>query len=171
MNRISIFGRTGSGKSYLAKELSKIFDLRVIYFDHHHCNPDRTFIDKDIFVRKIISLMGEKWITDGNHSRDDELTKKRFTESDLIILLDFNEHDCTKAIKQRSGKKRDDIPDFLVENDSDIAWLINHTKEWEKDKKSDLILSQAAKYGASEKLVILKSRKQVADFLALASII
>ena len=165
MEKISILGRAGSGKSYVAKELGKIFNLPVIYFDHYHCNPDKTFIEKDIFVQKIFSLMNDKWILDGNHSRDDELTKKRFTESNLIVFLDFSEQDCIEAIKQRSGKKRDDIPDYLIENDNDTAWLINHTKEWDIDKKPELVISQISKYNKNGMVIILKNRKQVNDFL------
>jgi len=165
MNKISIFGCTGSGKSFVAGELSKIFDLPIIYFDHYTWNPDRSPIDKNVFVEKILSMAGDKWIMDGNHSRDDELTKYRFTKSDLIVFLDFDEKDCVEAVKLRAGKARPDIPDFLIEDADDTAWLINHIKKWHIDKKPELILSQAKKYNANKRLVILKNRKQVNDFL------
>jgi len=88
MNKISVFGPTGSGKSFVAGELSKIFNLPIIYFDHYSWNPDMSPVDKDIFVERILSMAGDKWIMDGNHSRDDELTRYRFTESGLIVFLE-----------------------------------------------------------------------------------
>jgi len=170
MNKISVLGPTGSGKSFVACELGKIFDLPVIHFDHHTWNPDKSPIDKDVFVKNILSTCGDRWIMDGNHSRDDDLTKHRFTQSDLVVFLDFSEHDCIDAAKSRAGKARPDIPDFLIETAEDTAWLVNHIKEWFADKKPQLVLSQAEKYNARQKLVVLKNRRQVNDFLRSLSI-
>jgi len=167
MQKISILGCTGSGKSFVAGELSKIFNLPIIYFDHYSWNPDLSPVDKGEFVEKILSMSGDKWIMDGNHSRDDELTKHRFTQSDLIVFLDFEEDDCINGIKARAGtgKSRPDVPDYLLETDEGIWWLFDHIKRWHADKKPQLILSQTEKYKATEKLVILKNRLEVDDFL------
>ncbi|MCL2755746.1 MAG: hypothetical protein FWE45_01700 [Firmicutes bacterium] len=165
--KISVLGPTGSGKSFVSGKLSKILDLPIIYFDHYTWNPDRSPIDKNIFVENVLSMAGDKWVMDGNHSRDDELTKHRFTQSDLIVFLDFNEKDCAEAVKLRSGTARPDIPDYLIEDDNDTAWLINHIKKWFDDNKPQLILAQAEKYEAKEKFVTLKNRQQVDDFLSL----
>jgi len=173
MERISILGCGGSGKSYVAKELGKIFDLPVIHFDRHTINFDGSSVEKDTFVKKIFSIKGDKWIMDGNHSRDDKLTQYRFIESDLIIFLDFTEQDCIDATKTRHGsiRKRQDIPDCLIENDESLSWLINHIQKWFTDKKPQLILSQAEKYDANQKLIVLKNRQQVDDFLASVKIL
>jgi len=122
-------------------------------------------VDKDVFVKKILALAGEKWIMDGNHSPDDALTKHRFIKSDLIVFLDFEEQICIEGIKGRIGRKRPDVPDFLVETEEGVGWLYAHVKRWHADKKPELILSQAQKYNATEKLVILKNRQEVDDFL------
>jgi len=166
VKRVSVFGCTGSGKSYIAGELSDIFGLPIIYFDHYTWNPDRTKVDKGLFVKNIMGIMEDRWITDGNHSRDDELTKRRFVESDLIVFLDFQVEDCIEAIKQRQGVKRKDIPDYLLEDYKDTQWLINHAKNWKADGKPDIIKSQIQKYKTEDKVVVLKDRIEVRNFLS-----
>ena len=168
MNRVSVLGCAGSGKSHVSRVLAEKLGLPIIYFDHHGWSLDGASVNKDEFVQKIFSIMREcedKWVTDGNHSRDDELTKYRFLKSDLIVLLDFCEQDCTDAIRTRHGQKRLDIPDGFTETPEGVEQLVKHAGKWFLDKKPELILSQARKYSAQNKLVILKNRAQVDEFL------
>ena len=164
--KVTICGAPGSGKSYVALRLGKALDLPIIHFDNYTFNPDGTFIDKKIFTANMLERLGDKWITDGNHSTDDELTRRRFTESDAIIFLDLPEADCIAAVKARHGTKREDWPDHLPETDTGIDWLVNHIKKWHTDEKPKTILGQIEKYGARERLIHLHSREGIDAFLA-----
>jgi adenylate kinase family enzyme len=162
--KISIFGPTASGKSYLAKKLGEHFNIPVIHFDKYYLNPDGTKLDKNVLCDKVLSMLKTDWIIDGNRTQDNELTKVRFTQSDIIIILDFDEKDCIAALNSRQGKPRDDISPYLVEQPEHYDELVNVIKEW-KPKRLPKIMSFVQKYNAAEKLVILKTREQVNRWL------
>jgi len=75
LKKITILGPPGSGKSYLAKELGKKLSIPIVHFDMHLWKPDWVKADSTEFRTNVMRAMGEKWITDGNHLKDSELTE------------------------------------------------------------------------------------------------
>ncbi len=119
--KIHIIGGSGSGKSYLAKKLSKElsinhYDLDDVFWD----NSDKNYnvrTPEDIRDKKISDILSnDGWIMEGVYYREDWLYRA-FDEADLIIILavnpwvrDFNI--CKRYIIERLCSKNDKFSSF-----------------------------------------------------------
>lgn len=111
--RIMIVGNNGSGKSFLAGELSVITGLPTVHLDVEFWRPNWEQPSQAEWLQKQTELIAkEKWIIDGNHTGTMEL---RFQTADLIIFLDINRWVCLTGVFKRHGKKRADMPQYLEE--------------------------------------------------------
>lgn len=113
--RIMIVGNNGSGKSFLAKELSAITSLPLIHLDVEFWRPNWATPSQEEWKRKIEELTSkEQWIMDGNvnHGGTMEL---RFAAADLVIFLDINRFVCLLSVIQRNGKRRTDTKQYQDE--------------------------------------------------------
>lgn len=111
--RIIIVGNNGSGKSFLAKELSIITGLPLVHLDVEFWRPNWEKPPKEEWIKKQMELTSKgKWIIDGNHTDTMEL---RFKAADLVIFLDINRFICLVSVLLRNGKKRSDTPQYLEE--------------------------------------------------------
>jgi len=164
MDKISIFGCTGSGKSFLAKLLGEILDLPVIHLDKFVWSAEGVYLDKEVMTRNVLNALGDNWVIDGNQTREDELWKLRMNESDTIILLDFNANDCKNALVARHGTSRTDFPSNIPETEEGFKELLALIPKWNEEKKTK-ILALIEKYNATKKLTILYNREQVTAFL------
>lgn len=133
-NRIIIVGNNGSGKSFLAKELSAITGLPLVHLDVEFWRPDWEKTPKEQWIKRQAELISkEKWIIEGNHTDTMEL---RFEAADMIIFLDINRIVCLAGVFKRLGKKRTDWPQYLEEK-LDKAffrfcmglWIFNNTRK------------------------------------------
>ncbi|NRT75531.1 hypothetical protein [Clostridium beijerinckii] len=89
VNKITIIGSPGSGKTTLAERFSQMYDLSVLNLDEVHWkdtwikNNDEVILNTiDIFLKK------NNWIIEGNYKNF--LLNRRLEEATLIIFLDFN---------------------------------------------------------------------------------
>jgi len=129
MEKISIIGPSGSGKSYLAKQLGEILGLPVIHLDRHFWQPNWGKPDRTEFQQRIIKMLGNKWIVDGTHILCTDLLEYRFKHADMTIYLNIPLDECIRHVTERSKEKvRDDIPDFLHETPETFDKLIEHIK-------------------------------------------
>ncbi|WP_442600453.1 AAA family ATPase [Neobacillus sp. D3-1R] len=89
-NRIHIIGSVGSGKTTLAKTLSKKYNIKyyeldnVVWERHKSGDLRRTDEDRDKYLDQIVST--KRWIIEGAHSHP--WVGKSFQNADLIIFLD-----------------------------------------------------------------------------------
>lgn len=112
-NRIIVVGNNGSGKSYLAKELSSITGIPLVHLDVEFWRPNWGKPTNEEWRKKQIDIMSNRqWIIDGNHTDTMEL---RFKTTDAIIFLDINRFVCLLSVLLRNGKKRMDSPQYLEE--------------------------------------------------------
>lgn len=108
-----IVGNNGSGKSFLAKELSVITGLPLVHLDVEFWRANWEKPSKEEWLKIQMELISkEKWIIDGNHTDTMEL---RFKAADLVIFLDINRWICLASVFKRYGKKRSDMPRYLEE--------------------------------------------------------
>jgi adenylate kinase family enzyme len=160
--RIIIVGNSGSGKSYMGKKLSEITNLPLIHLDNVFWQPNWVKTPREEWIKKQRSLIEkEKWIIDGNYNSTLEL---RFEAADLVIFLDINRFVCLISAFRRHGKKRSDLPDYLVEKvDSEFfdfcKWIWSFYKTGKKK-----ILDLHHKYPDKD-FIVINNRKKLKSFL------
>lgn len=156
-NRIIIVGNNGSGKSFLAKELSVITGLPLVHLDVEFWHPNWEKPPKEEWIKKQMELTSkEKWIIDGNHTDTMEL---RFKEADIVIFLDINRFVCLVSVFFRNGKKRSDTPQYLKEKlDKGFLYLCKGLWSFSKTRKYT-IMNLHKKYHDKQFFVIDSRRK------------
>ena len=158
VNRISIVGGSGNGKTTLANNLGKKLNIPTYHLDGFNYTNNWKKIDKQDRNKRIIEKVEEKqWIIDGTYR---DTMGKRFEKSDLIIFLDYSTYTQVKGVIKRyirlRGKERSDIPGckeritfkFLI-------WVVN----WRKTTRN-LIIEELNKIDKN-KVLIFKNRNKL----------
>lgn len=86
-NRILILGRTGSGKTTLARELSAALDVPHVELDSLYFGPEFSRAPLPVLrERTTAAIAGDRWVTDGNKRAVRDLVWPR---ADTVIWLDY----------------------------------------------------------------------------------
>ena len=112
INRISVIGGSGTGKTTLTSNLGNKLNLPIYHIDgiHHLKNWEiRDKSERDAIILDLIEK--EKWIIDGTYRATLE---KRLKKSDLVIFLDFSRFAQIRGVLKRyftnPGKEKYEIP-------------------------------------------------------------
>ncbi len=159
MQKITVIGCPGSGKSTFSRALRDKLGLPLHYLDILWHKPDRTNVTREEFDEKLIEILkGEKWIIDGNFNRTLEM---RVRACDTVFLLDFPVEVCLSGVESRIGKKREEMPWVEEEFDPEFKeWIINFPKD-----KLPYIYQILEKYN-DKNIIIFKSREEMSGFLS-----
>jgi energy-coupling factor transporter ATP-binding protein EcfA2 len=85
--RILILGRTGSGKTTLARELAAVLAVPHVELDALYFGPEFSTVPLSVLRdRTRAAIAGDRWVTDGNKSAVRDLVWPR---ADTIIWLDY----------------------------------------------------------------------------------
>jgi hypothetical protein len=86
-DRILILGRTGSGKTTLARQVAAALDVRHVELDSLYFGPDFSTAPLDVLrERTTEAIAGDRWVTDGNKRAVRDLVWPR---ADTVIWLDY----------------------------------------------------------------------------------
>jgi adenylate kinase family enzyme len=89
MNRISVIGTSGSGKTAFADKLARILHIPHVELDALHWEDDWIPAHREIFrsrVREVVEA--ERWVVDGNYSKS--ARDLVWGRADTIVWLDFS---------------------------------------------------------------------------------
>ncbi len=85
--RVVIVGRTGSGKTSLARELARALGVPHVELDSLYFNHDLSTVPLSLLrTRTAEAISPERWVTDGNKSTVRDLVWPR---ADTLVWLDF----------------------------------------------------------------------------------
>lgn len=158
-NKIMVIGPCCSGKSFLSRELSEILHIPVYHLDKLFWKPGWVETPKKEFKQIILDVMeNDSWIIDGTYCSNIE---DRFEKATTVIFLDFDVEECVKAEKSRRGQKRDDLPDYLVEEYD--PEFINFIRNFPV-KQRPIIMEYISAHPEKE-IIILKNRKEKEAFV------
>jgi len=161
INKVSIIGGPGTGKTTLAKHLERIYKLPIIHIDA--IRYMKGWIDRDREETKKIILNkveGKKWIIEGNNL---ETLQERTNSADLTIWLDYTTIKQLKGVLGRyfkyHNKERKEIPGCNEKFDIRfIGYILKYNKEKKPVIKS--ILDKSDK-----KVIIIKNRRMLKKWL------
>ena len=158
MNRVTVAGCSGSGKSVFAAKLAAIFRLPLYHLDNVFWNPDKTHVDRETFDRRLNVILGyERFVIDGEYGRTLET---RIRESDTVFYFDIPLADRLEGAASRVGKKRPDIPWIEDEFDPDFKKYIDDYD----DTQRPVTLALLEKY-SNRNIITFKSREEADLYL------
>lgn len=163
-NRILILGGPGSGKTTLAKILSKKYNLPVVNLDG--INYLENWIPRDKKERDNIIISEankDKWIIEGIYKSTLEIRAKR---ADLIIILDYKTRSLIYGVLKRYftgiGKEKEEIKGCKEKIDKDfIKYIINFNKKT-KNKYMDILYKIE---NIDDKIICFKNRKELNNYI------
>ena len=158
MNRISIIGGSGTGKTTLANNLGKQLNLPVYHIDGINYLDNWQERDKGELDKIILKKINEdRWIIDGTYL---STLKQRIDKSDYIIYLDYSTIVQIKSIFTRfiknHGKEKKEIPGCKEKMDWRFFWWVVN---WRKKKRQ--IIIENIKNVDKKKIFIFKTRRQL----------
>ncbi len=158
MKKVIVIGCPGSGKSTVSRALHNKTGIPLYHLDMMYWNADKTTVEKSVFLERLSAVLEkDEWIIDGNYASTMEL---RMAACDTVIFLDYPLDVCLDGIRERRGKRRNDLPWIETEEDSEFIEFIKNYNEQQKPKVIELI----KKY-SDKNIIILESREQADAFL------
>lgn len=153
LNRISVIGTSGSGKSTFSNELASKLSLPYIEMDSLYWKDDWKFAsDEELMENLRLATNGERWLLDGNYNRTQSVKWKNVQ---TIIWLDYPFHLVFYRVLKRSitrlfdrkplwgTNNRESFRISFLSKDSIIVWMWTsyttmkkrYTKLFEKNTK------------------------------------
>jgi len=169
MNRMVIIGSSGSGKSSLAREVSRMTGVPVIHLDlmfwRADWKPAPVGEARERFTKV---LRGEAWIVEGDFLHGQSGPEgDRFERADTIVFLDLPRILCLwrvliRIMKDR-GRPRPDLPTGCCEGfDSGlVSWIWSYPSTERPN-----VLRVVNRYRAARTVHHLRSRSDVRSFLS-----
>lgn len=163
MDRVSVIGPPGSGKSTMARCIGAALGLPVVHFDTLAWLPG--WVERPIPERQALELEAaarERWVIDGNYSAT---LDARIGRANMIVFLDLPRWLCiSRIVKRRVMYARRARPDMTAGCPERLdleflRWAWNWRGPSRAKKLESLARADAAK------VVTLRTRREVRRFL------
>lgn len=161
MQKIIIIGISGTGKTKLAIELSNLLKIPIVHYDELVWAEKWQEINEKIVEQKINNIVkNDKWIIEGFIH---PAAKIRLENAELVIYLDYSGLQAVIGGLQRwwqyRGKNRPEMASGCIE---ELNW--NYLKVmWKRNERTEI---EEAIEGFENKIIRLKTRKEVDNFIA-----
>ena len=167
--KIVIIGCSGAGKSTLTRKLSAVTGLPVLHLDKvFHKFPESIAKAQLYEITQDFVSSHESWIIDGNYSASMDL---RLPFADEIVWLKIGRLRALSRVIKRSvavrifGKKRPDMADEFREKwDREYLEFLSFVWTFEA-RQTPKIEANLTKFEAWDKLIILKNKKEIREYL------
>ena len=105
MERISVVGCTGSGKTTLARSLASLLDIPYLELDSVYHQPDWTPLPNDEFLYTVEEFTSEaRWVVDGNYNSHGVLDAV-WERADTVVWLDPSKGVVMRQVTLRTLKR------------------------------------------------------------------
>jgi adenylate kinase family enzyme len=153
MNRFVIVGSTGSGKTTLAREVSRLVEAPHIELDALHWSPNWTAAKTEDFRAKVAqAVSAERWVVEGNYRAVRDLVWPR---ADCIVWLNYSLALILKRLLRRTARRivtrepccngnRESLR-MALSKDSIILWALQ--TYYRKRREYPLLLAERAAQG------------------------
>ena len=157
MKKVLVIGCPGAGKSTFARRLRDETGLTLYHLDMIWHKPDKTNITREEFDQRLFEILEkEEWIIDGNYDRTLEV---RFKYCDTVFLFDLSTEVCLQGVRDRVGKKREDMPWIEEGLDEEFRqWILDFP-----NRALPHIYELIEKY-TDKNIIIFKSHKEINDY-------
>ena len=156
--KIAILGYVGSGKTYISNYISDKEKVPVLHLDAVKFDKKWKPIDDSLVLPIVAEFMSkDDWIIDGYYKT--LLFEERLEKADMIILMLLPRLLCfARAFKRRKARKLEGY-----KNDFNL-WFVKFALFGCRSKKRRRAYAEIVER-YKDKTVILKTRKQVANFM------
>jgi len=156
--KIAILGYAGSGKTYLTNYISERKSIPALHLDSIKFDKEWKPIDDSLVLPQVAGFMSkDDWIIDGYYQY--LLMDERLQQADVIVLMLLPRLTCFFSTIKRSKSRKEDG----YKNDLNL-WFIKFTLFGCRNKERHKSYKEIAER-YKDKTVVLKSRRQVNEFL------
>ncbi len=133
VQRISVVGTTGSGKSTVARQISRHLQLPYVELDALYWDENWTGVPEQVFrARVAAAINAERWVIDGNYSRIRHLVWER---AEAVVYLDYSFVRTFWQLFRRTIRRsiqreelwhgnREDLRKSFFSKDSIMLWML-----------------------------------------------
>lgn len=162
MKKVAIFGKPGSGKSFLGKKLSELTNIRLIQLDSILYNADGSQIATDDFHRIHDDLTtSPQWIMEGMGTI--ESFRKRIAVADTLVYVDLPYITSYWLVTKRLMKAPFSHPEGWPQDCSVVRGTINSYKTLRMCPEfwNDDFLNKINSMSNEKQVIILKSLSDI----------
>ena len=162
MNKILIIWISGTGKTRISKKLSEILKIPVTHYDKFVWWENWQEVDEKIVEKNLIeAVYKDKWIIEGFIH---PAWKIRLEKADTVIYLDYSGFQAMLGGLQRQWKYRGITRPEMASWCTEKLDLIQLKLMYNRLERPEI---EEAIKGFEDKIIRLKSRKEVDKYLAL----
>lgn len=159
-NKIAIIWISGTGKTTLARKLSKILDIPIVHYDEFVRWKNWKEIDEKVVEKELKkAIKKEKWIIEWYIHPAGEM---RLENADMIIYLDYSGWNAMlgwlKRRWQHRGKTRLEMADGCIEK-FDLKYLNVMLTREERPEIEEAIKN------FEDKIIRLKTKTETTNFI------